>query len=68
MTRAALRVIVARPSRAVKKEVRPDWPGLRAKLAAVHTQIQRTGRLIDLVVYQLCELREEEIAVVEGSA
>jgi hypothetical protein len=68
VTRAALRAIVARPSRAVKKEVRSDWPGLRAKLAAVRTQIERTDRLIDQVVYRLFGLTEDEIAVVEGSA
>ena len=36
------------------------------ELDAVNTQIDRTNRLIDQVVYSLYGLTEEEIAVVEG--
>ncbi|MCB9140939.1 MAG: Eco57I restriction-modification methylase domain-containing protein [Anaerolineales bacterium] len=39
---------------------------LTAELEAVRTQIDRTDRLIDQVVYRLYGLTEEEIAVVEG--
>lgn len=52
---------------------RQEWteldarPHLHAELAAVRTQIERTDRLIDQVVYRLYGLTEEEIAVVEGS-
>ena len=40
---------------------------LHAELAAVRTQIERTDRLIDQVVYRLYGLTEEEIALVERS-
>ena len=40
---------------------------LPAELAAVRSQIERTDRLIDHVVYRLYLLTEEEIAVVERS-
>ena len=40
---------------------------LHAELAAVRTQIERTDRLIDEVVYRLYGLTAEEIAVVERS-
>ena len=62
--------------------IAPHWSGLlghnaklrqpqaavAVSLAAVRTQIERTDRLIDQVVYRLYGLTEEEIAVVEGSA
>ncbi len=40
---------------------------LHAELAAVRTQIERTDRLIDQVVYRLYGLAEEEVAVVEST-
>ena len=40
---------------------------MEKELDAVRTQIDRTDRLIDHVVYRLYRLTEEEIAVVEKS-
>jgi len=55
-------------ARVFREAVEREFDASRAKLAPLQAKIAATDRLIDLIVYRLYGLTEEEVAVVEGIA
>ena len=52
--------------RAASERIRGEWEASTEKLKPLLARIAATDRLIDLIVYRLYGLTEEEVAVVEG--
>ena len=52
--------------RAASERIRGEWGASTEKLWPVLARIAATDRLIDLIVYRLYGLTEEDVAVVEG--
>jgi len=55
-------------TRAVQEALEREFNASLAKLTPLQAKIAATDRLIDLIVYRLYGLTEEEVAVVEGNA
>lgn len=55
-------------TRSLEEEIEREFNKSMAKLAPLKQRIIATDRLIDLIVYRLYGLTEEEIAIVEGSS
>jgi hypothetical protein len=53
--------------RAVQEAVEREFSDSVGKMTPLKAKIAATDRLIDLIVYRLYGLTEEEVAVVEGS-
>ena len=53
-------------TRAVQEPIETEFNTSMAKLTPLKAKLSATDRLIDLIVYKLYGLTEEEIAVVEG--
>jgi len=52
--------------REASEQIRMEWEASMEKLRPLLTRIATTDRLIDLIVYRLYGLAEEEVAVVKG--
>jgi len=48
------------------EQIRTEWDDSMEKLQPLLARITATDRLIDLIVYRLYGLTEDEVAVVEG--
>jgi len=55
-------------TRAVEEEIEREFKHSMDRLAPLKEEIAATNRLIDLIVYRLYGLTEEEVAIVEGTA
>lgn len=60
------RLAVDPSGRAFQERLRQEYEASLAKLLPLKERLAATDRLIDLVVYRLYGLTEEEVAVVEG--
>jgi hypothetical protein len=56
------------PLAAVQDAIEREFNESIAKLSPLKVEIAATDRLIDLIIYRLYGLTEEEIAIVEGHA
>jgi len=54
--------------REASEQIRREWETSMEKLQPLLAHIAATDRLIDLIVYRLYGLTEEEVAVVEGKS
>jgi len=55
-------------TRAMEENIEREFKRSMSKLAPLTDKIAATDRLIDLIVYRLYGLTEEEVAIVEGTA
>ena len=53
--------------REASEQIRTEWEASMGKLQPLLARIAATDRLIDLIVYRLYGLTEDEVAVVEGN-
>ena len=53
--------------RAFQEQLAGEYEGSLGKLLPLKARLAATDRLIDLIVYRLYGLTEEEVAVVEGT-
>lgn len=54
-------------TRAVQEQIKKEYDQSIAKLKSLKARLDATDRLIDLIVYRLYGLTEEEVAIVEGT-